>query len=107
MEVQMASQDLIFPLLPRNTTVAVNSELDKVTQLQKKPKIKGVAADEDGDETQHARIEERNKQKQQERQQREQAEASSGEQADSSEQEPQERRVDPDSSKGQNLDTFA
>ncbi|MCO4320188.1 hypothetical protein [Aliidiomarina quisquiliarum] len=104
----MASQDLIFPLLPRNTTVAVSSDLDKVTQLQKKPKIKGVAGDDAGDETQQARVEERQKQRQQERRQQEQSEAKgeASKQA-SADAEPRERPFDPDSSKGQNLDTFA
>ncbi len=106
----MASQDLIFPLLPRNTTVAVSSDLDKVTQLQKKPKIKGIAGDDAGDETQQARVEERQKQRQQERRQQEQneAESNAGKQtAAGGDTEPRERAFDPDSSKGQNLDTFA
>lgn len=107
----MASQDLIFPLIPRNTTVAVNSELDKVTQLQKKPKIKGVSSEEEGDETQQARVQERQKKQQEERRKREQAE----QQAEGAKpltakeaaEQAKERVVDPDSSKGQNLDTFA
>ncbi|HLV47469.1 MAG TPA: hypothetical protein VKY35_00235 [Aliidiomarina sp.] len=107
----MASQDLIFPLLPRNTTVAVNSELDKVTQLQKKPKIKGVSSEEEGDETQQARVQERQKRQQEERRKREQKEQQAEDAkpltAKQAELESRERGVDPDSSKGQNLDTFA
>lgn len=100
----MASQDLIFPLLPRNTAVPVTSELDKVTQLQKKQRLNAVASEEES-EAQHARIQERQKQQQgqhqQERQSNQQAATKTGEQIQTK------RPIDPDSTKGQNLDIFA
>lgn len=89
----MASQDFIFPLLPRNTSVKLGTGLDRVVQLEKKQKIKGIAEDDEASETQHARIEERQKRQQEE--QREQQ----GKQQDA--------EPDPDDNKGQNLDTYA
>ncbi|CUS48585.1 MAG: hypothetical protein HLUCCO02_00865 [Idiomarinaceae bacterium HL-53] len=90
------SQDLIFPLLPRNTKIDLNTDRDRVEQLQKKQKIKGVRPEEGG-ETQHARVEERNRQ-QQEQGRKEREQQSEQEASDSS---------DEDGVKGQNLDTFA
>lgn len=106
----MASQDLIFPLLPRNTTVAVNSDLDRVTELQKKQRIKSIAGDDAGDETQQARVEERQKRRQEERRKKEQSEAEGKPEQQllkEADEKSAERVIDPDNSKGQNLDTFA
>lgn len=90
----MASQDFIFPLLPRNTSVKLNTEIDRVVQLEKKQKIKEISEDDNASETQHARIEERQKQQQQQSKQQ-------------SKQKKQDSKPDPDDHKGQNLDTYA
>lgn len=102
----MASEDLIFPLLPRNTTVAVESGLDRVNQLQKKQKIKGVAGDEANDDTQQARIEERQR-KQHEQRQKEQQSGEEASQEATVAQEEADAELDKSSTKGRNLDTYA
>lgn len=101
----MASDDLIFPLLPRNTQVSLGGDRDRIRQLQKKQKAKLIAGDDEQDETQHARIEERQQRQssgeQQAQQEPEQsAQASTHVQPESSEQASSSR-------KGQHLDIFA
>ncbi|RUO40580.1 hypothetical protein CWE15_07495 [Aliidiomarina taiwanensis] len=100
----MASEDLIFPLLPRNTTVAVESGLDRVSQLQKKQKIKGVAGDEANDDTQQARIEERQRKQQEQRKKRQQGQQQSAEKESPDE---TDTGIEGASNKGRNLDTYA
>lgn len=96
------SQDLIFPLLPRNTKVELGNDLERVKQLQKKQKIKGVRPEEDGGETQHARIEERQR-KMQEESKKEHDDNNNAQ----SQNESEHLEHDEDSPKGHNLDTFA
>ncbi|TCZ92602.1 hypothetical protein EYQ95_00900 [Lysobacter sp. N42] len=92
------SQDLIFPLLPRNTKIDLGNDLERVKQLQKKQRIKGVRPEEGGD-TQHARIEERQRKMQED----------SRRQHEKDQKPEQETQLehDDDDPKGHNLDTFA
>ncbi|MCC5855443.1 MAG: hypothetical protein JJU10_07195 [Idiomarina sp.] len=118
----MVSQDIIFPLLPRNTSVDLKSGLDKVNQVQRLKKSSVVSEDESS-ELQHARVEERQRRQQgakhdnpqqENAKQDESALTESTEQHEVQRSKPQsahetttEENVPETQIKGQNLDTYA
>ncbi|RUO26180.1 hypothetical protein CWE09_05550 [Aliidiomarina minuta] len=55
----MANQDILFPLLPRNTQVDMKSTYGRITRVQKKPRSPAVSDEEDFDDTQEARVRQR------------------------------------------------
>lgn len=52
----MANQDILFPLIPRNTQVDMKSAYGRITRIQKKPRSPAVSDEEDLDDTQEARV---------------------------------------------------
>lgn len=55
----MANQDILFPLIPRNTQVDLKSTQGRIQRIEKRPRSPAVQDDEEFDDTQEARIEQR------------------------------------------------
>lgn len=91
----MASQDIIFPLLPREHQVQLKTDRNKVKGLSKSKELQDLEADEELPQDALTLVQERQGQQQkQQNQQQEQAQEDSQQQ-------------DPHKKKGTQLDTYA